>query len=58
MPKSNTIHVGNNVYITRTSDKLAWRVCRGARTVRIVDNYSFAITLAGQLWQGRTLRRA
>ena len=56
MPKSNTVHLGRSVYIKRTADTLAWQVCRGMRVVRIVDNYSFALTLAGQLWQGKRVR--
>ena len=56
MPNKNTIHLGRGVYITRTADTLAWRVCKGMRTVRIVGNYAFALTLAGQLWQGKRVR--
>ena len=58
MPKANTIHLGRGVYITRTKDTTAWAVCKGMRTVRIVANYAFAMTLAGQLWQGKQLRKA
>ena len=56
MPKTNTVHLGRGVYITRTKCMQAWQVCKGMRTVRIVDNYSFALTLAGQLWAGKRLR--